>query len=189
VPVRRAGHQRGTGCQAAVGRLPGHRHHGGPHGPPHRPGGARRRRLEPHRRQDRGALRLRRRPGQRRGSGGPGRRCRGLHVELRPGLRGDTRRGRRPRRHAPGQPPRRDEFDPHRGGAAPRGGGGREGHRLSRRARFRRRDGSTRRDAGHHGRGAPDAFERARPLLEAMGRPTHVGPAGTGQFSKLVNQM
>ena len=37
--------------------------------------------------------------------------------------------------------------------------------------------------------GAQDAFERARPLLEVMGRPTHVGPAGTGQLSKLVNQM
>jgi 3-hydroxyisobutyrate dehydrogenase-like beta-hydroxyacid dehydrogenase len=37
--------------------------------------------------------------------------------------------------------------------------------------------------------GAQDAFERARPLLEVMGRPTHIGPAGTGQLSKLVNQM
>jgi 3-hydroxyisobutyrate dehydrogenase-like beta-hydroxyacid dehydrogenase len=37
--------------------------------------------------------------------------------------------------------------------------------------------------------GGLDAFERARPLLEVMGRPTHVGPAGTGQLSKLVNQM
>jgi 3-hydroxyisobutyrate dehydrogenase-like beta-hydroxyacid dehydrogenase len=37
--------------------------------------------------------------------------------------------------------------------------------------------------------GAHDVFERARPLLEAMGRPTRVGPAGTGQLSKLVNQM
>jgi 3-hydroxyisobutyrate dehydrogenase-like beta-hydroxyacid dehydrogenase len=37
--------------------------------------------------------------------------------------------------------------------------------------------------------GTQDAFERARPLLEVMGRPTHVGPAGTGQLSKLVNQM
>ena len=37
--------------------------------------------------------------------------------------------------------------------------------------------------------GAQQVFERARPLLEAMGRPTHVGPAGTGQLSKLVNQM
>jgi 3-hydroxyisobutyrate dehydrogenase-like beta-hydroxyacid dehydrogenase len=37
--------------------------------------------------------------------------------------------------------------------------------------------------------GAQDVFERARPLLEVMGRPTHVGPAGTGQLSKLVNQM
>jgi 3-hydroxyisobutyrate dehydrogenase-like beta-hydroxyacid dehydrogenase len=37
--------------------------------------------------------------------------------------------------------------------------------------------------------GTRDAFERARPLLDVMGRPTHVGPAGTGQLSKLVNQM
>src|SRR4051812_45631381 len=37
--------------------------------------------------------------------------------------------------------------------------------------------------------GAQDAFERARPVLEVMGRPTHIGPAGTGQLSKLVNQM
>jgi len=37
--------------------------------------------------------------------------------------------------------------------------------------------------------GTQEVFERARPLLEAMGRPTHVGPAGTGQLSKLVNQM
>jgi 3-hydroxyisobutyrate dehydrogenase-like beta-hydroxyacid dehydrogenase len=37
--------------------------------------------------------------------------------------------------------------------------------------------------------GAQDVFERARPLLEVMGRPTRVGPAGTGQLSKLVNQM
>ena len=37
--------------------------------------------------------------------------------------------------------------------------------------------------------GTQEVFERARPLLEVMGRPTHVGPAGTGQLSKLVNQM
>jgi 3-hydroxyisobutyrate dehydrogenase-like beta-hydroxyacid dehydrogenase len=37
--------------------------------------------------------------------------------------------------------------------------------------------------------GPQDAFERARPLLEVMGRPTRIGPAGTGQLSKLVNQM
>src|SRR3954470_17638400 len=37
--------------------------------------------------------------------------------------------------------------------------------------------------------GAQDVFERARPLLEVMGHPTHIGPAGTGQLSKLVNQM
>ena len=31
-------------------------------------------------------------------------------------------------------------------------------------------------------------FERARPLLEVMGRPVHVGPTGSGQLSKLCNQ-
>jgi 2-hydroxy-3-oxopropionate reductase len=37
--------------------------------------------------------------------------------------------------------------------------------------------------------GAAAAVERARPLLEKMGRVTHVGPAGSGQLAKLVNQM
>jgi len=32
-------------------------------------------------------------------------------------------------------------------------------------------------------------FERARPLLEVLGRPTHVGPSGAGQLAKLANQM
>lgn len=32
-------------------------------------------------------------------------------------------------------------------------------------------------------------FERARPALEALGRPVHVGPAGSGQLAKLANQM
>lgn len=31
-------------------------------------------------------------------------------------------------------------------------------------------------------------FEAARDVLSAMGRPTHVGPVGTGQLSKLANQ-
>ncbi|MBY5933689.1 NAD(P)-dependent oxidoreductase [Tateyamaria omphalii] len=31
-------------------------------------------------------------------------------------------------------------------------------------------------------------FERAHPIFEVMGRPVHVGPAGTGQLSKLCNQ-
>lgn len=31
--------------------------------------------------------------------------------------------------------------------------------------------------------------ERARPVLAAMGRPTHVGPTGAGQIAKLANQM
>ena len=37
--------------------------------------------------------------------------------------------------------------------------------------------------------GKPADFSRARPLLEVFGRATHVGPHGTGQLSKLANQM
>jgi 3-hydroxyisobutyrate dehydrogenase-like beta-hydroxyacid dehydrogenase len=37
--------------------------------------------------------------------------------------------------------------------------------------------------------GDADVFERSRLLLEAMGRPVRVGPVGTGQLAKLVNQM
>ena len=33
------------------------------------------------------------------------------------------------------------------------------------------------------------AFDQGRAVLAAMGRPVHVGPAGTGQLSKLVNQL
>jgi len=33
------------------------------------------------------------------------------------------------------------------------------------------------------------AFERARPVLEVLGHPVHVGPAGAGQLTKLANQM
>lgn len=36
--------------------------------------------------------------------------------------------------------------------------------------------------------GSPEAFARAEPVLSAMGRPTHVGPAGCGQLAKLANQ-
>jgi 3-hydroxyisobutyrate dehydrogenase-like beta-hydroxyacid dehydrogenase len=36
--------------------------------------------------------------------------------------------------------------------------------------------------------GSPEAFGRAEPILAAMGRPTHVGPAGCGQLAKLANQ-
>jgi len=32
-------------------------------------------------------------------------------------------------------------------------------------------------------------FERAKPVLEVLGRPTHVGPLGAGQLAKLANQM
>lgn len=38
--------------------------------------------------------------------------------------------------------------------------------------------------------GEPDAFERARPVLAAMGRTiTHFGPAGSGQSVKAINQV
>ncbi|MBI2734889.1 MAG: NAD(P)-dependent oxidoreductase [Aquabacterium sp.] len=37
--------------------------------------------------------------------------------------------------------------------------------------------------------GLEAAFERARPVLEVLGRPVHVGPAGSGQLTKLANQM
>lgn len=37
--------------------------------------------------------------------------------------------------------------------------------------------------------GEEAAFERVRPVLEVMGRPTRVGPAGTGELAKLVNQL
>lgn len=36
--------------------------------------------------------------------------------------------------------------------------------------------------------GEDGAFDKARPALSAMGRPTLVGPAGTGQLAKLANQ-
>jgi 3-hydroxyisobutyrate dehydrogenase-like beta-hydroxyacid dehydrogenase len=37
--------------------------------------------------------------------------------------------------------------------------------------------------------GDAEVFERARAVLQTMGRPTRIGPAGTGQLAKLVNQM
>lgn len=38
--------------------------------------------------------------------------------------------------------------------------------------------------------GRPEAFERARPLFEAMGKTiTHVGPSGDGQTAKVANQI
>lgn len=37
--------------------------------------------------------------------------------------------------------------------------------------------------------GEPDAFEQGRAVLAALGRPVHVGPAGTGELAKLVNQL
>ncbi len=37
--------------------------------------------------------------------------------------------------------------------------------------------------------GAEADFERARAILEVLGRPVHVGPTGSGQLTKLANQM
>src|SRR6266702_2340689 len=37
--------------------------------------------------------------------------------------------------------------------------------------------------------GAPDTFDAARELLGTMGRPVRVGPVGTGQQTKLANQL
>jgi 2-hydroxy-3-oxopropionate reductase len=37
--------------------------------------------------------------------------------------------------------------------------------------------------------GRQSAYDAAQPLLEAMGRPTLVGPSGSGQLSKLANQV
>jgi 3-hydroxyisobutyrate dehydrogenase-like beta-hydroxyacid dehydrogenase len=37
--------------------------------------------------------------------------------------------------------------------------------------------------------GLAEDFERARPVFAALGRPVHVGPAGSGQLAKLANQM
>jgi 3-hydroxyisobutyrate dehydrogenase-like beta-hydroxyacid dehydrogenase len=37
--------------------------------------------------------------------------------------------------------------------------------------------------------GAEADFERAKPILSEMGRPTHVGAAGCGQLAKLCNQL
>ena len=37
--------------------------------------------------------------------------------------------------------------------------------------------------------GKPATFERAKPVLQIFGRPTHVGPIGSGQLAKLAIQM
>jgi 2-hydroxy-3-oxopropionate reductase len=37
--------------------------------------------------------------------------------------------------------------------------------------------------------GLAEDFERARPVFSVLGRPVHVGPAGSGQLAKLANQM
>lgn len=37
--------------------------------------------------------------------------------------------------------------------------------------------------------GEVEAFERARPILEALGRPRRMGPVGAGQATKLCNQI
>lgn len=36
--------------------------------------------------------------------------------------------------------------------------------------------------------GDADVFARAEPVMQAMGRPVHVGPSGAGQLAKLANQ-
>ena len=36
--------------------------------------------------------------------------------------------------------------------------------------------------------GDAEALERARPVLEALGKVTHIGPVGAGQLAKLANQ-
>ncbi|MCL6283264.1 NAD(P)-dependent oxidoreductase [Ruegeria sp. 2012CJ41-6] len=36
--------------------------------------------------------------------------------------------------------------------------------------------------------GAPQILDRARAVLQALGRPVHVGPTGAGQLAKLANQ-
>ncbi|MFD0933921.1 NAD(P)-dependent oxidoreductase, partial [Methylobacterium trifolii] len=36
--------------------------------------------------------------------------------------------------------------------------------------------------------GSPDDIDQIAPVLAAMGRPTRVGPVGSGQIAKLVNQ-
>ena len=37
--------------------------------------------------------------------------------------------------------------------------------------------------------GDADTVERVRPMLETLGRMTHVGPAGSGQLAKIANQL
>ncbi|MDD2546946.1 MAG: NAD(P)-dependent oxidoreductase [Burkholderiaceae bacterium] len=37
--------------------------------------------------------------------------------------------------------------------------------------------------------GTPEDFARAQPVFAALGRATHVGPHGAGQYAKLANQM
>ena len=37
--------------------------------------------------------------------------------------------------------------------------------------------------------GDADAYRRAEPILSVMGRPTHLGPVGSGQLTKLANQL
>jgi 2-hydroxy-3-oxopropionate reductase len=37
--------------------------------------------------------------------------------------------------------------------------------------------------------GEPDTFSACTPIFEAMGNPTHIGPTGSGQLTKLANQV
>jgi 3-hydroxyisobutyrate dehydrogenase len=54
----------------------------------------------------------------------------------------------------------------------------------------RRRRRRAQRHAGDHGRRQPEAFERARPVLDVMGRTVvHAGGPGAGQHTKMTNQI
>ena len=89
-----------------------------------------------------------------------------------------------------GQPADRHEH--HLAGDCARGRGGAARQRSPRagRAGQRRRQGSDRRNAQHHGRRAAEDFERAKPLFEVMGKTiVHVGGAGAGQTVKACNQI
>lgn len=37
--------------------------------------------------------------------------------------------------------------------------------------------------------GSPETFARCEPILEVMGKATHIGPAGAGQVAKIANQI
>jgi 2-hydroxy-3-oxopropionate reductase len=49
--------------------------------------------------------------------------------------------------------------------------------------------GATERTLSIFAGGAPEDFRAAKPLLDVLGRPTHMGAIGTGQTAKLANQL